>query len=43
MLRAAGFRIEANPESEVYLCRTADVPFANCGPTAVYPAAGDAA
>src|SRR3982751_5167062 len=30
MLRAAGFTIEANPESEVYLCRTADVPFANC-------------
>jgi tRNA (mo5U34)-methyltransferase len=43
MLRAAGFRIEANPESEVYLCRTTEVPFANYGPAAVYPAKGDGA
>ena len=38
MLRAAGFVIEAQPESEVYLCRVADVPFAEYGPAAVYPA-----
>ncbi|MDB5708416.1 MAG: putative methyltransferase [Sphingomonas bacterium] len=42
MLRAAGFAIEANPEPEVYLCRTVDVPYAQYGPAAVYPAtAGD--
>lgn len=40
MLRASGFRIEAQPESEVYLCRVADVPFATLGPAAVYPAEG---
>jgi tRNA (mo5U34)-methyltransferase len=40
MLRAAGFSIEANPESEVYLCRVAPVPFAQYGPAAVYPAPG---
>ena len=38
MLRAAGFTIEANPESEVYLCRVAGVPFSEYGPAAVYPA-----
>lgn len=43
MLRAAGFTIEANPESEVYWCRVADVPYAEYGPAAVYPAQGDAA
>lgn len=37
MLRAAGFAIEANPEPEVYLCRAAPVPYAQYGPTAVYP------
>ena len=40
MLRAAGFVIEAQPESEVYLCRVADVPFAQYGPAVVYPAQG---
>lgn len=39
MLRAAGFRVESRPESEVYLCRTAPVPFADYGmQAAVYPA-----
>lgn len=42
MLRAAGFRIEAHPEPEVYLCRVAEVPFAQHGPAAVYPARGQA-
>ena len=40
MLRAAGFTIEANPESEVYLCRAAPVPYGQYGPTAVYPVKG---
>ncbi|KMO40070.1 SAM-dependent methyltransferase [Methylobacterium variabile] len=35
MLRAAGFRIEAHPEEEVYLCRRAATPV-DCRP--VYPA-----
>jgi tRNA (mo5U34)-methyltransferase len=35
MLRASGFRIEAQPEAEVYLCRTAPVPY---GVGAAYPA-----
>ncbi|MHA6720607.1 TIGR04290 family methyltransferase [Sphingomonas sp. RS6] len=43
MLRAAGFAVEANPEPEVYWCRVADVPFAEYGPAAVYPARGGAA
>lgn len=38
MLRAAGFAIEAGPVDEVYLCRTAPVPYAQYGPMAVYPA-----
>ena len=38
MLRASGFAVEAVPADEVYLCRTAPVPFANYGPHAVYPA-----
>ena len=38
MLRAAGFTVEAHPEDEVYLCRVAPVPYAEWGPTAVYPA-----
>ena len=38
MLRAAGFSIEAQPEPDVYLCRAAPVPYANLGPTSVYPA-----
>jgi tRNA (mo5U34)-methyltransferase len=40
MLRAAGFTVEAHPEPEVYLCRVAEVPFAQYGPAAVYPARG---
>ena len=40
MLRAAGFTILAQPESEVFLCRAAPVPYADLGPTAVYPAMG---
>jgi len=40
MLRAAGFTIEAQPEAEVYICRVAEVPFAEYGPAAVYPANG---
>jgi tRNA (mo5U34)-methyltransferase len=42
MLRAAGFMIGAQPEAEVYLCRTAPVPYAEYGPAAVYPARGPA-
>ncbi|WP_174278723.1 TIGR04290 family methyltransferase [Sphingomonas bacterium] len=38
MLRAAGFAIEAHPEDEVYLCRVAEVPYAQWGPAAIYPA-----
>ena len=38
MLRASGFAVEAGPADEVYLCRTAPVPFAEYGPAAVYPA-----
>jgi tRNA (mo5U34)-methyltransferase len=39
MLRAAGFTIEAQPESEVYICRVAPVPFGEWqdGPMAAYP------
>ena len=41
MLRAAGFSIESQPEEEVYLCRTAPVPFAGHQPVmAAYPSAG---
>lgn len=42
MLRAAGFRIEARPEEEVYICRTADIPYRAWGAGAVYPAKGGA-
>jgi len=35
MLRSAGFRIDAHPEEEVYLCRMAEPLY---GPGAVYPA-----
>jgi tRNA (mo5U34)-methyltransferase len=39
MLRAAGFRIESGPHDEVYICRTAPVPYADYGAVgAVYPA-----
>lgn len=40
MLRAAGFTVEAQPEAEVYLCRVSDIPYAQYGPAAVYPAKG---
>jgi tRNA (mo5U34)-methyltransferase len=40
MLRAAGFTVQAHPESEVYLCRVAPVPYGQWGPAAVYPANG---
>lgn len=40
MLRAAGFAVTAQPQADVYLCRVADVPFAEHGPAAVYPAGG---
>ncbi|WP_188658213.1 TIGR04290 family methyltransferase [Sphingomonas metalli] len=43
MLRAAGFTVEATAEVDVYLCRTAPVPFAQYGPAAVYPVKGEAA
>jgi tRNA (mo5U34)-methyltransferase len=38
MLRASGFAIEKRVEDEVYLCRTAERPYAQYGPAAVYPA-----
>ena len=38
MLRSAGFRIEAQPECEVYLCRAQPVAVPPDGPHAVYPA-----
>jgi tRNA (mo5U34)-methyltransferase len=38
MLRAAGFRIEANPEEEIFICRRAERPDPRYG--AVYPARG---
>ncbi|PCD03505.1 TIGR04290 family methyltransferase [Sphingomonas spermidinifaciens] len=40
MLRAAGFTPERTAEPDVYLCRTAPVPYAEYGPAAVYPARG---
>jgi tRNA (mo5U34)-methyltransferase len=45
MLRSAGFAIEQGPVDEVYLCRAADIPFADLqgGPMAAYPAKGAAA
>lgn len=41
MLRAAGFAIVDNPEPEVFVCRTAPVPYAQHGPAAVYPTKGE--
>ena len=42
MLRAAGFRIEAGPHDEVYVCRASDVPYGDWGERfAVYPARGN--
>ncbi|ARJ70497.1 TIGR04290 family methyltransferase [Paracoccus contaminans] len=43
MLRAAGFATLAGPADEVYLCRTAPVPFSQYGPAAVYPARSEEA
>jgi tRNA (mo5U34)-methyltransferase len=40
MLRSAGFSIQRQIEEEVYLCRTAERPYAKYGPAAVYPAGG---
>jgi tRNA (mo5U34)-methyltransferase len=37
MLRSAGFSIEAQPEEEVYLCRTREIAVPADGPHAVYP------
>ena len=42
MLRSAGFEIDKRIEEEVYLCRTADRPYAKFGPAVVYPARGAA-
>jgi tRNA (mo5U34)-methyltransferase len=38
MLRSAGFRIEAHPEEEVYLCRWQPIETPPDGPHCVYPA-----
>lgn len=38
MLRAAGFVVDAHPQNDVYLCRVAEVPYAQWGPAVVYPA-----
>jgi tRNA (mo5U34)-methyltransferase len=38
MLRASGFTIEVRAEEEVYICRRTDMPYANLGTGAVYPA-----
>ncbi len=44
MLRAAGFVIESGPHDEVYVCRTAPLPYADWGAAgAVYPAKGSSA
>ena len=37
MLRSAGFSIEAQPEEEVYLCRTHPIQVPADGPHAIYP------
>ena len=41
MLRAAGFAIEVRAEDEVYICRRAEIPYAEWQKPAVYPARGD--
>jgi tRNA (mo5U34)-methyltransferase len=38
MLRSAGFAIDQRIEEEVYLCWTAERPYADYGPAVVYPA-----
>lgn len=40
MLRSSGFTIEKRIEEEVYLCRSATVPFANWDEAALYPVKG---
>ena len=41
MLRASGFSIETRAEDEVYICRAAEIPYADwLGRPAVYPAEG---
>jgi tRNA (mo5U34)-methyltransferase len=40
MLRASGFEIETRAEDEVYICRTAEMPYQAYGPGAVYPLRG---
>jgi tRNA (mo5U34)-methyltransferase len=40
MLRSAGFRIQAQPEDETYLCRWQPIEVPPDGPHAVYPAGG---
>jgi tRNA (mo5U34)-methyltransferase len=40
MLRASGFTIETQAEDEVYICRTAQMPYGQWGAGAVYPAGG---
>lgn len=42
MLRAAGFRIETRASEDVYICRAAEVPYAQWGAGAAYPARGAA-
>jgi tRNA (mo5U34)-methyltransferase len=43
MLRASGFTIETQAEDEVYICRRAEMPYAEWAKTgAVYPASGPA-
>lgn len=42
MLRSSGFRIEAHPEDEVYLCRWQPVAIPPDGPHCVYPSRGAA-
>jgi tRNA (mo5U34)-methyltransferase len=43
MLRASGFSIETRAEDEVYICRRAEVPYAERHQPAVYPARGPGA
>jgi tRNA (mo5U34)-methyltransferase len=40
MLRASGFAIESRAEDEVYICRTAEMPYQERGTGAVYPRGG---
>jgi tRNA (mo5U34)-methyltransferase len=42
LLRSAGFAIETRASEDVYICRRAEVPFAQWGAGAAYPARGPA-